>query len=377
MALENCAVYIPGPKQPLEVTTLPASQPLSGEILIKNYAIAIQPLDAKMLLSGYSGAGAMQQFPFSLGTSGAGVVEVLGEGVEGFAVGDRVVFDTKAYVKPDTNQRQGTWQKLVICDARTVAKVGLLSRNRIGVPLIKPQIGDVAFEQAVLVDFPLQTAVAALHLFLEMGKPGTGSVDEKVLIWGAGGAVGSYAVQYAKSVSSATVLFQSSDKSSTNTYQVGHTVIVTASPRDSERQKALGASEVLDYKSAGVAEELRALGPYKYLFTGSGDPASQKTLASLLQPEGGQFGSVLGGEVELPSNVERVYRPFSQAAQQEEYSDFRTWWYSEYLPKVLQENLVEPAKFTKREGGLAVLQQASADVFEGKIRGKIIVNPQE
>ena len=376
MAFENQAVRIPGPKQPLEVTNLPASQPLPGEILVKNYAIAIQPLDAKMLLSGYGGAGAMQNFPFSLGTSGAGVIEVLGEGVEGFAVGDRVVFDTKAYAKPDANQREGTWQKLVICDARTVAKVRLLSRSK-GAPLIEPQIGDVAFEQAVLVDFPLQTAVAALHLFLGMGKPGTGSVDEKVLIWGAGGAVGSYAVQYAKSVSSATILFQSRDKSSINTYQVGHTVIVTASPRDSERQKTLGASEVLDYKSAGVAEELRALGPYKYLFTGSGDPASQKTLAALLQPEGGQFGSVLGGEVELPSNVERVYRPFSQAAQQEEYSDFRTWWYSEYLPKVLQQNLVEPAKFTKREGGLAVLQQASADVFEGKIRGKIIVNPQE
>lgn len=63
------------------------------------------------------------------------------------------------------------------------------------------QIGDVAFEQAVLVDFPLQTAVAALHVFLGMGKPGSGAKEEKVLIWGAGGAVGSYAVQFAKQVS--------------------------------------------------------------------------------------------------------------------------------------------------------------------------------
>jgi NADPH:quinone reductase-like Zn-dependent oxidoreductase len=63
------------------------------------------------------------------------------------------------------------------------------------------QIGDIAFEQAALIDFPLQTAVAALHVFLGMGVPGSGTVEEKVLIWGAGGAVGSYAVQYAKSVS--------------------------------------------------------------------------------------------------------------------------------------------------------------------------------
>ena len=59
----------------------------------------------------------------------------------------------------------------------------------------------MVFEQAVLVDFPLQTAVGALHLFLGMGTPGSGNIEEKVLIWGAGGAVGAFAVQYAKSVS--------------------------------------------------------------------------------------------------------------------------------------------------------------------------------
>ena len=53
----------------------------------------------------------------------------------------------------------------------------------------------------MLVNFPLQTAVAALHVFLGVGLPGSGEEKEKVLIWGAGGAVGSYAVQYAKSVS--------------------------------------------------------------------------------------------------------------------------------------------------------------------------------
>ena len=53
----------------------------------------------------------------------------------------------------------------------------------------------------MLVDFPFQTAVAALHVFLGMGRPGSGNEEDKVLIWGAGGAVGGYAVQYAKSVS--------------------------------------------------------------------------------------------------------------------------------------------------------------------------------
>lgn len=51
------------------------------------------------------------------------------------------------------------------------------------------------------MNFPLQTAVGALQLSLGMERPGQGSFEEKVLIWGAGGAVGSYAVQYAHSVS--------------------------------------------------------------------------------------------------------------------------------------------------------------------------------
>jgi NADPH:quinone reductase-like Zn-dependent oxidoreductase len=163
---------------------------------------------------------------------------------------------------------------------------------------------------------------------------------------------------------------------SVNTCQVGYTVVVTASLRDIDRQKRIGASEVIDYKSAGVVEKLREHGPYKYLFTASGDAASQKALATLL-PNGGKFASVLPGAVELPQNVEVVYTAFSQAAQKEEYSNWRNFWYQEYLPEVLARNLVEPVKFTKVGGGLAAMQQASQDVFDGKVRGKLVVDPQE
>ncbi|KAF2683556.1 oxidoreductase domain-containing protein [Lentithecium fluviatile CBS 122367] len=340
MTVANRAALIPSKGGHLKVTDVETSHPGPGEVLVMNHAIVIQPLDAKMLLAGYDGAGAPQSYPALLGSSGAGTVEELGEGVDNLAAGDRVVYDTRAYVKGDVNRREGTWQKTVIVDAKTVAKVG-----------------DAAFEQAVLINFPLQTAVAALHLFLGMATPGSGNSEERVLVWGAGGAVGSYAVQYAKSV--------------------GHTVVATASPRDVERQKRLGATEVVDYKAADAVDRLRQLGPYKYLFTASGDAASQAALAALLQPQGGKFASVLGGQVDLPPNVERVYTAFSQAAQKEEHSAWRDWWYGEYLPRVLQDGLVEPARFSKVSGGLAALQQASTDVFKGKVRGKIIVNPQE
>ncbi|KAF2828204.1 GroES-like protein [Ophiobolus disseminans] len=338
MATINRAAVFPGPGEKLEVKDVGVNHPAPGEALIRNHAVALQPLDAKMLVAGY-GPAASLQYPAVLGTSGAGIIEELGEGVSQFQVGDRVVFDTKAYVDSEKNAKQGTWQQLVICETSAIAK-----------------IGDVAFEQAVLVDFPLQTAVAALHVFLGMEVPGSGEKKEKVLIWGAGGAVGSYAVQYAK--------------------HVGYTVVVTASPRDIERQKRLGASQVIDYRSADVVEDLRKSGPYKYMFTASGDADSQKALSTLL-PDGGRFASVLPRGIELPPYIEVVYTAFSQAAQKEEYSDWRKWWYQKYLPEVLVEGILEPVKFTKIDGGLAALQQANQDVFDGKVRGKLLINPQE
>ncbi|EUC27879.1 hypothetical protein COCCADRAFT_41509 [Bipolaris zeicola 26-R-13] len=339
MANTHCAALLSSPGKPLEITDADTLHAGLGEILIRNHAVALQPLDAKMLIAGY-GPAAHLAYPAILGTSGAGIIEAVGEHVQGLAVGDRVVFDTKAYVDASNNRRTGTWQQLVACDAKTVAK-----------------IGHVAFEQAVLVDFPLQTAVAALHVFLGMGKPGSGAKEEKVLIWGAGGAVGSYAVQFAK--------------------QAGYTVVVTASPRDVERQTKLGASEVVNYKDTDAVAKLRSLGPYKYLFTASGDAASQSALASLLEPTGGSFASVLPGAVELPANVNLIYTAFSQAAQKEEYSEWRDWWYQEYLPRVLSGGLVEPVRFTKVQGGLSALQHSSQDVFDGKVKGKLVIDPQE
>lgn len=152
---------------------------------------------------------------------------------------------------------------------------------------------------------------------------------------------------------------------------------MTASSRDIERQMKLGATEVVDYRDVDVVDKLRKSGPYKYLFTASGDAASQKVLASLLEPNGGAFASVLPSTVELPANVNVIYTAFSQAAQKEEYSEWRDWWYQEYLPRVFSESLVEPVRFTKVDGGLSALQQASQDVFDGKIKGKLVINPQE
>lgn len=156
-------------------------------------------------------------------------------------------------------------------------------------------------------------------------------------------------------------------------------VVATASPRGFDHLEKLGASEVLDYKSATVIQDLQALGPFKYMYTTSGDATSQQALATLLQPGGGKFASTLGGDVKLPENVERVYEFFGNVTQKEgtNFEEFAKWWYGEYLGKVIADGSVEPTAFTKVPGGLGALQAAGDAILEGKIRGKPIVNPQE
>ena len=111
--------------------------------------------------------------------------------------------------------------------------------------------------------------------------------------------------------------------------------------------------------------------------TASGDGPSQLALAEVLQPEGGKFASTLGGAVNLPGNVKRVYEAFSQAAQKPQFRDFADWWYRGYLPKVIKEGLVEPTPVEKRAGGLAAIQRAADDVATGAAKKKLVLNPQE
>lgn len=153
-------------------------------------------------------------------------------------------------------------------------------------------------------------------------------------------------------------------------------MIATASPRGADHLLSIGASNVLDYKSPTIEAEIRALGPFKFFLTASGDPKSQQTIASLLQPNGGEFASTLGGEVPLPDNVERIFESFERLVQLPHLKDYADWWFGDYLPKALNGS-VEVSPFVKRKGGLAALQEAGDDVVAKKVKEKLVINPQE
>jgi NADPH:quinone reductase-like Zn-dependent oxidoreductase len=275
-----------------------------------------------------------------MGCSIGGTVTAIHSDVETIAVGDRVLTDSPFYLNKKT--AYGAWQKYVLSRAITTSK-----------------IGNAPFPQAVALPFALSTAAIALSEFLGMPRPGSKKVDskEKVLVWGAGGSVGGYAVQYAK--------------------EAGFTIITTASPRSKEHLTELGASDVLDYKSSTIVQDLIQLGPFKYAITTAADVPSQKAIAEIVKAQGGgKFASVGPGDAAFPEGVERVYAPFPVIIQKPGHEDFVKWWYGTYLPLAVR-GAVEPTPVDFRFGGLGSIEEAGKEIVAGTARGKVVVNPQE
>jgi NADPH:quinone reductase-like Zn-dependent oxidoreductase len=164
-------------------------RPNAGEVLLKVRAAGVNPVDWKV---------APRRVGRVPGTDVAGVIDTLGEGVNGWKVGDQVLGFARG---------SGSYAEYAV--------VPLASLGR------KPK--SMTFEQAAGVPIAAETAYRALH---EAGGIKSG---QTVLIHGAAGGVGSAAVQIAKAA--------------------GARVIGTASPNNHEFLKSLGADEVIDYRA--------------------------------------------------------------------------------------------------------------------------------
>lgn len=99
----------------------------------------------------------------------------------------------------------------------------------------------LTFEEGTVLPVAISTASAGLYLsdFLGLPLPSASDVrptKQTILIWGGASSVGSGAIQLA--VAS------------------GLTVVTTASPKNHDFAKSLGAYAVLDYRSPSVVEEV-------------------------------------------------------------------------------------------------------------------------
>ena len=195
-----------GPPEVLVLEEIEKPTPGDGEVLVKVHAASVNPLDwhymrgAPYIMRLSSGLGAPDSI--SMGADYAGVVEAVGKDVTRFKPGDEVF-----------GARSGAFGEYVT-----------VGENRAIV--MKP--ANVSFEQAAAVPVAAITALQALRDKGQV-KPG-----HKVLINGASGGVGTYAVQIAKSF--------------------GAEVTGVCSTRNVEMVKSIGADHVIDYTKDDYTE---------------------------------------------------------------------------------------------------------------------------
>lgn len=207
-----------GPSSVLQLVEREAPEPGPGEIRVRVARAGVNPTDWKFR------AGMMTAFEeVTPGQDGSGVVDAVGEGVEGYAVGDRVWTVLAQHGRP-----YGTAAEHVVLPAENVVHL--------------PE--GAGFDLGASLGVPAVTAHRALTS-IENGPdrlgPGTMS-GLTVLVAGGAGAVGNAAIQLAR--------------------WSGATVISTVS---SDEKGALavaaGAHQTVNYTVGEPAEEIRKIAP--------------------------------------------------------------------------------------------------------------------
>ena len=159
-------------------------------------------------------------------------------------------------------------------------------------PALVAKIPDsMSFEEAAVLPLSLSTASAGLFqeefLGLPHPKVNPTSSDSAVLIWGGSSSVGSSAIQLANAA--------------------GVKVMTTASKRNLEYVKSLGAAEAYDYNSPTIVDDLiKVLKGVKFIgaFNIIGSPETTKMCAEVVsQLGGGKVASTLAFQGELPDGV--------------------------------------------------------------------------
>ncbi len=183
------------------VEDLPIPEPGAGEVRIQVAAAALNRLDL-WVRAGWRGLSL--DFPHVICADGAGMVDAVGEGVTGFAPGDRICIDPTIVAPDDPALYSGLENQTNIAilgehHSGTAAKyIVLPQRNLMKMP------DDFDFGEAAAVGL---VGVTAWHSLITRGRLKAG---ESVLIVGAGGGVNSISIQIAK-LAGATVYVVGSD----------------------------------------------------------------------------------------------------------------------------------------------------------------------
>ncbi|RSD23762.1 NADP-dependent oxidoreductase [Amycolatopsis eburnea] len=287
--------------------------PADGQVRLRVAATSFNPVDGN-IRGGFMRGPIPVELPHTPGIDVAGTVDELGEGVDGLAVGDRVV----GFLPMDGAGAAAEY---------VVAPASVLTPAPANVPL------------ADAAALPLVGLTAYQALFDHAGL----TAGQRVLVNGAGGAVGGYAVQLAK--------------------EAGAHVIATAGPRSGDAVKAAGADEIVDHTTTSVPEAVTE--PVDVVLNlAPVDPSELAALVTLIRPGGVLVNTTVW--MPAPSDEARGVRGIDLFVRSD----------AEQLAKLVA--LVERGELrveVAERVALPELPALHARAAEGGVHGKVVVVP--
>jgi NADPH:quinone reductase-like Zn-dependent oxidoreductase len=161
-----------GPEE-LAMRNIPVPDIGSNELLIRVEYAGVGEWDIFEREGGYAETlGTKPEFPYILGSEGAGSVAALGENVRGFNIGDRV------YASGFLNPKGGFYAEYVALDSKNVSCIP----------------DSITIQEAGTISGAGLTALRGLDDVLKLEQ------GESIMIFGAGGGVGHLAVQLARNM---------------------------------------------------------------------------------------------------------------------------------------------------------------------------------
>ena len=281
--------------------------PAAGELLIKVQAASVNPLDWKTR-EGYLKGLFPHTLPFILGWDASGVVEAVGSGVTKFKQGDEVYARTN---------RDGTYAEYAIVTETEAA--------------LKPKSVDHIKAAAI----PL-AALTAWQALFEKAQLAAG---QRILIHGASGGVGSFAVQFAK--------------------WKGAQVIGTASAKNQALLRELGTNEPIDYGKTRFDDVVRGV---EVVFDAVGGDTQERSWKVL--NKGGILVSIVAPP---PAELAAKYGVRAEMLGVEASSD-----QLEEIARLVDSGHVKPV--VENVFALAQARRAHELIATGHTRGKIVLN---
>ncbi|KAH7139698.1 putative quinone oxidoreductase [Dactylonectria estremocensis] len=342
----NQAAWLHKAGTPLEVGDAPMPTAGPGELVIRNAAIAINPLDWHMQKVGVF----VQQWPAIFGCDVAGEVHEVGSGVgDRFKKGDRVIGHAINLVSGRPQDAAFALFTVVPAD-----KAAILPDS-------------IPFKEGVVVPFALEAAVCALSIKTPgVAMPGVAtpaldlpypslepvSIGKTLIVYGGSSSVGSMTTQVATAA--------------------GINVLSILSERNFELGRTCGATQVFDYHDASFVEKvIEAASASGHEFVGIFDAVSSpetysNSLAILAKLGGGHLACVHPPPENVPDNVKvgMIYA----------VDDAATPVWKDYVPVALQEGKLKCLPPPTVVGvGLGHIQEALEKSEAGVSATKLVV----